>query len=141
MTARALPIALLRAREIVMARFRPLVAEAGVTDQQWRVLRVIDEFGPLDPTQIAEHACILMPSLSRMLRSLEESGFVKRQQCPDDRRRMIMSITTKAERMLLRLAPRSNAIYQELEGAFGKKKTRQLLDLLEELGSLDQERA
>ena len=124
-----------------MARFRPLVAEAGVTDQQWRVLRVIDEFGPLDPTQIAEHACILMPSLSRMLRSLEESGFVKRQQCPDDRRRMIMSITTKAERMLLRLAPRSNAIYQELEGAFGKKKTRQLLDLLEELGSLDQERA
>ena len=50
-TARALPIALLRAREAVMWRFRPLVAAASLTDPQWRVLRVLNEFGPLDPTQ------------------------------------------------------------------------------------------
>ncbi len=136
-TTRALPIALLRAREVVMVRFRPFVASAGLTDQQWRVLRILNEFGPLDPTQIAQHACILMPSLSRMLKSLEEAGHIARQGHPDDKRSTIISITRSAEKMLVRLAPKSNAIYEELERAYGKRKMRQLLDLLEDLALLD----
>jgi hypothetical protein len=39
-TRRALPIALLRAREAVMVRFRPILRYHGVTEQQWRVMRV-----------------------------------------------------------------------------------------------------
>ena len=39
--------------------------------------------------------------------------------------------------MLVRLAPKSNAIYEELERSYGKKKMRQLLDLLEDLAVLD----
>ena len=136
-TARALPIALLRSREAVMARFRPLVARAGLTDQQWRVLRILNEFGPLDPTQIAEYACILMPSLSRMLRSLEEAGHVERRDHPVDKRSTIISTTRKAEKMLRRLAPLSNAIYEDLEKAYGRRKMQQLLDLLEDLAQLD----
>ena len=136
-TARALPIALLRAREAVMWRFRPLVASSGLTDQQWRVLRVLNEYGPLDPTQIAAHAGILKPSLSRMLQSLEEDGYVTRRSHPGDRRSTIISITAKAERILQRLAPHSNAIYEEIERVYGRKKMRQLLDLLEDLAELD----
>ena len=52
-TSRSLPIALLRARDAVMSRFRPMLQERGFTEQQWRVLRVLDEGGPLDPTEIA----------------------------------------------------------------------------------------
>ena len=77
-TARALPIALLRAREAIMSRFRPFVAAAGFTDPQWRVLRVLDEQSPLDPTEIAERASILMPSLSRILRDLEADEHISR---------------------------------------------------------------
>ena len=135
-TARALPIALLRAREVVMARFRPLVASAGLTTQQWRVLRVLDELGALDPTQIAEHACILMPSLSRMLRSLEDEGHIERLVHPEDKRSAIISITDKARRMLHQMMPESNAIYQELERTYGKQRMRELLDLLEDLAEL-----
>ncbi len=135
-TARALPIALLRAREVVMARFRPLVSSAGLTTQQWRVLRVLDELGPLDPTQIAEHACILMPSLSRMLRTLEDEGHIERAVHPKDKRSAIISITTKATRLLHKMMPDSNAIYEELERTYGKQRMRELLDLLEDLAEL-----
>jgi len=136
-TARALPIALLRAREAVMGRFRPLVAHAGLTDPQWRVLRVLNEYGPLDPTQIAHHACILMPSLSRMLRSLEEDGYVKREHHPADKRSSIITITPNAKRMLSELVPMSNAIYEELERSYGKERIGELLDLLEDLAELE----
>ena len=42
-TRRSLPMALLRARETVMARFRPMLAENDINEQQWRVLRVLDQ--------------------------------------------------------------------------------------------------
>ncbi len=42
-TGRSLPIALLRARESLMARFRPMLAAHGFTEQQWRVLRIVGE--------------------------------------------------------------------------------------------------
>ena len=42
-TRRSLPIALLRARETVMHRFRPLLASHDLTEQQWRVIRVLGE--------------------------------------------------------------------------------------------------
>ena len=42
---RSIPIALLRAREAVMAHFRPLLADRGYTEQQWRVLRILNEYG------------------------------------------------------------------------------------------------
>ena len=53
-TQRSLPIALLRARETLMSRFRPLLAAHNVTEQQWRVLRVLYEAGPLNATQISD---------------------------------------------------------------------------------------
>ncbi|NAW23594.1 homoprotocatechuate degradation operon regulator HpaR, partial [Salmonella sp. gx-f9] len=34
---RNLPHLLLRARETLMARFRPILREHGITEQQWRV--------------------------------------------------------------------------------------------------------
>ena len=42
---RSLPIMLLRAREAVMKRFRPMLKAHGLSEQQWRVLRVLNETG------------------------------------------------------------------------------------------------
>ena len=41
--SRSLPMQLLRAREAVMQRFRPMLHQHGVTEQQWRVIRVLVE--------------------------------------------------------------------------------------------------
>ena len=51
-TQRSLAFALLRAREKVMTPIRAMLAEAGITEQQWRVLRVLDEFGPLEASKV-----------------------------------------------------------------------------------------
>ena len=131
--SRSLPIALLRAREAVMGRFRPLLAERGFTEQQWRVLRVLFENGPLDPTDIAERSVILTPSLTRILKTLEAEGMISRADHPSDKRRFLVSLTDEARRAVTLAAPGSNAVYQEIENLYGKKKLQQLLDMLEEL--------
>ncbi|WP_136658536.1 homoprotocatechuate degradation operon regulator HpaR [Nitratireductor sp. XY-223] len=135
-TSRALPIALLRARETVMGQIRPMLADAGVTEQQWRVLRVLAEDGGMDPTDIAEKSCLLLPSLTRILKFLEENGLVTRKRHETDGRRHLVQITDKGRQLIDEKAPASNRIYAELEKSFGAKKMYRLLDLLDELAHL-----
>ena len=71
-TARSLPIALLRARERVMGPIREILNESGISEQKFRVLRVVEESGPMEQTALAQQACLLLPSLTRMLRAMEE---------------------------------------------------------------------
>ena len=92
-TTRSLPIALLRARETVMGPVREMLAKSGVNEQKWRVLRVLDEAGPLDQSLLAERACLQLPSLTRILRATEDQGFVTRETDPTDRRRSIVTIS------------------------------------------------
>jgi homoprotocatechuate degradation regulator HpaR len=126
-------MALLRAREATMTRFRPVLASHGVTEQQWRVIRVLAESGPLDATQLAARCCILRPSMTLILRTLEGRKLVSRKRNAYDSRRLIIDTTPKAIALIRKVAPRSNQIYQALEREFGRERLERLLDILEEL--------
>ena len=77
-TTQSVPMALIRAREKVMGPIRKMLAESGLTEQQWRILRVLEEFGKTEPTRLAEQTCLLLPSLSRILQTLVDKGYVTR---------------------------------------------------------------
>ena len=132
-TSRSLPIALLRARERVMGPIRAMLADAGVTEQQWRVLRVLDERGAVDATEIAHEACLLMPSLTRILGILGDKGLCTRRSHPTDRRRFLVEITGEGRALIAANIDESNRIFARLEAEFGKDRLDVLLDLLGEL--------
>ncbi len=130
-TRRSLPIALLRARESVMAKFRPMLARHNINEQQWRVIRILGEFGELDATQLAERALVLGPSLTRMLKTLEKSKHIAKRSDKKDARRTLLSITAKAKALIKEVSPESIQIYQDIESRFGADEMEKLLDLLE----------
>jgi homoprotocatechuate degradation regulator HpaR len=74
---RALPVSLLRAREAVMLHMRPILRAHGFTEQQWRVLRSLDQSKPIDKTTLAARSTLLMPSLLRILKDLEQMGLLR----------------------------------------------------------------
>jgi homoprotocatechuate degradation regulator HpaR len=135
-TTHSLPIALLRARERVMGPVRDMLSDAGVTEQQWRVLRVLDEEGPLDPTTIASHAVLLLPSLTRILQKLEDKGLVTRERDQFDRRRHIIAATQAGTMIISSNMERSRDIMQNMRDQLGPRKFDALLDLLDELNQL-----
>jgi homoprotocatechuate degradation regulator HpaR len=135
-THRSLPIALLRAREAVMAQFRPVLATQDVTEQQWRVIRVLAEASALDATELAERACILAPSLTRILRTLEERGVISRNRDQIDGRRLLLSLTPKGFDIINAVSPSSKRVYADLETRYGRERLDHLLDLLGELAAL-----
>ena len=132
-TRRSLPMALLRAREAIMVNFRPMLSRHDMTEQQWRVVRVVAEAGRLDATEVAARASILAPSLTRMIRSLEERKFIKKRKDANDGRRVILEIAPAGIALIERASPESLAIYDRLEAQFGRAKLDTLLDLLDEL--------
>ncbi|BCH56814.1 homoprotocatechuate degradation operon regulator HpaR [Agrobacterium vitis] len=134
-TRRSLPITLLRAREAVMSHFRPMLAQHDVTEQQWRVIRVLHEAGTLDASEVAERAFILAPSLTRMIRSLEERGFISKHKDSADGRRVLLKIAPAGEMIIREVMPDSRKIYQDLENRFSRERMEILLELLDELAS------
>lgn len=135
-TSRSLPIVLLKARETVMSYFRPMLSAHGVTEQQWRVIRTLAESGTLDATELAAKACILAPSLTRMLKALEARGIIRRRADAGDARRVLLEITPAGMKMIEEVNPDSSAIYAMLEERFGTRRMDELLDMLEDLGKL-----
>lgn len=136
----SLPMGLLRARESVMRLFRPLLAEHGLTEQQWRVLRALAATAePLEAGVLAEHTSLLAPSLSRILANLERRHLIDRDTVAHDQRRSITSLSPKGRRLVQRVAPHSEATYNRLEQRFGAARLRELLAELEQLSRLDTE--
>lgn len=131
LTRRSLPIALLRARESVMAKFRPMLARHDMNEQQWRVIRILGEAGELDATELADRALVLAPSLTRMIKSLKTRKLITLRKDKDDGRRTLISITPAARTLIAEISPESMQIYRDLEKSFGKDEMERLLDLLE----------
>jgi len=132
---RNLPLLLLKAREEVIARFRPILNAHGVTEQQWRIMRALAEHDPaaLDARQICELCTILAPSLTGMLGRMEEMGLVSRNRAAADQRRQQIVLTTQGRALVRRIAPRVEREYQALEAAIGKALVREAYDVLDRL--------
>ncbi|WP_269585951.1 homoprotocatechuate degradation operon regulator HpaR [Roseibium sp. Sym1] len=135
-TRRSIPIALIRAREKVMVPIREMLADSGITEQQWRILRVLAEFGPQDASTLAERACLLLPSQTRIVQTLLEKGLVTRQADAKDRRRQTVAITGAGRAIIEDKLGDAEAIAKRIEEVIGKEKLAQLLDILEEFQKL-----
>ncbi|RZL87056.1 MAG: homoprotocatechuate degradation operon regulator HpaR [Variovorax sp.] len=135
---RNLPRLLLQAREAVMAHTRPSLREHGLSDQQWRVLRVLGEHGVVETGRVAREAFILGPSLTGVLARMERDGLIRRARDPADQRRTVVEATAKGTRMVAKLSLAIEAHYDWMEQSLSKQKLSQLYALLDEVIELEQ---
>lgn len=138
----SLPMALLGAREATMQRFRPMLAEFGLTEQQWRVLRALASADqPLEVGRVADRTELLPPSVSRIVARLADDGLIERSTVEHDLRRATLRLTRKGRGLVTRVAPHSERIYGEIEAAFGADRLARLLAELHDLATIADARA
>ena len=141
-THRNLPLLLLKAREAVMHHRRPALRAHGLSDPQWRVLRVLAEpahAAGLDTGRLAREAHLLGPSLSGMLTRMEGAGLVQRARGAGDARRSVVSATAAGLALAAALRGAIEAQYQDLEAHLGRARLAQLYGLLDALIALHPE--
>jgi homoprotocatechuate degradation regulator HpaR len=139
---RNLPRLLLQAREAVMAHTRPSLRQQALSDQQWRVLRVLGEDHSqgghgVETGRVAREAYLLGPSLTGVLARMERDGLITRERDPQDQRRSVVRPTAQGLGLVDTLSQTIEAHYVWLEQSLGKTKLDQLYGLLDELIQLE----
>jgi homoprotocatechuate degradation regulator HpaR len=138
---RNLPRLLLQARETVMAHTRPRLREHGLSDQQWRVLRVLGEHAQasdgIETGRVAREAFLLGPSLTGVLARMERDGLISRARCPQDARRTVVRATEAGLAKVQALAHTIEAHYAWMEQQLGNDHLKALYDLLDRLIALE----
>ncbi|MSP36434.1 MAG: homoprotocatechuate degradation operon regulator HpaR [Limnohabitans sp.] len=138
---RNLPRLLLQAREAVMTHTRPSLREHGLSDQQWRVLRVLGEnvhcAEGVETGRVAREAFLLGPSLTGVLTRMARDGLIERRRCPQDARRTVVRATALGLSKVAQLSEAIEAHYAFMESELGKQKLAQLYQLLDAVIQLE----
>jgi homoprotocatechuate degradation regulator HpaR len=130
---RNLPLLFLRAREELLCHFRPIISHFGLTEQQWRVLRTLNEMEQLEQREICDICYILSPSLTGVLSRMEDMRLVTRTRMKEDQRRVIVRLTPKAEQLVSELGPLIVEQYRIIEKTFGPALVKQLYAVIDEI--------
>ncbi|HFP7025753.1 TPA: homoprotocatechuate degradation operon regulator HpaR [Acinetobacter baumannii] len=126
-------LALLEAREALMTHFRPALNDVGLTEQQWRIIRILAQYGELESTHLAEKACVLKPSLTGIIRRLSEMDLVMRRRGDTDQRFVFIQLTKNGEEIFKKMSVEMEKLYQKIHQQIGDKKMEQLLALLRDV--------
>ncbi len=100
-----------------------------LSKNQPAVIKIIGVVKEIMPSTIGTYVGMDRSSLSRMVDSLEEKGFVRRKDNPEDRRKVLISLTEKGERC-----------YELLNG-IAEEMAAELLGLCEEQDYRDFEKS
>ena len=116
-----LPQRMMKARDGLMEHFRPILNHFGLTEQQWRILRALDEHSQLEPREICDMCQISSPSMAGILTRMENAGLIERDGIPGDQRRVIVQLSQKGIKLLAKIGPLIDLQYSYIEQACGKQ--------------------
>lgn len=133
----SLPMMLYRALDTVMPRFRKIFNEFGLTEQQWRVLRVLWEHDEIAFRELSDITLIPAPSLVGVVDRLAKQGLVERRRSVEDRRSVFIRATGEGADLHRRVSPHVDAAYVALRESIDADDWLDLLDGLERIASLN----
>ena len=131
----SLPMLLNRSLDAIMPPYRDLFQEFGVTEQQWRILRVLWEQKHLTSTQISTLTLLPAPSLVGILDRLEKKGLVKRLRSSTDRREVNITITKLGKELQLQVMPKVKKIQNQIKQKLSTTEWKHINKILEKIGS------
>jgi DNA-binding MarR family transcriptional regulator len=113
----------------------------GLTVPEWRVIAVLARAPGLSAAEVAARTAMDKVAVSRAVASLARGGRVRRAQAAHDRRRSVLTLTTRGRSVYRRIVPLALAYEQRLlealsadeQAQFGKLLAR-LLDRSRRLG-------
>ncbi|MDH3266042.1 MAG: MarR family transcriptional regulator [Gammaproteobacteria bacterium] len=98
-----------------MPRFRKIFNDFGLTEQQWRVLRVLWEHEAVTIKRLAELTLIAAPSLVGIVDRLERDEYVTRQRSQADRRKVNVVLIARGVALEEQVMPRVAKTYADLK--------------------------
>ena len=128
-------LALLRTADDAKRRISQVLEPAGVTLQQYNVLRILRGAGEtgLPTLAVADRMVERTPGVTRLIDRMEKKRWVTRTRCTEDRRRVWCKITEEGLAVLGPLDDPVNDFDDALSGALDENELGALIDGLDRL--------
>lgn len=131
--SRSLPMMLYSTLDAVMPRFRRIFKKFGLTEQQWRVLRVLWEAKSVPFNDLADITLISAPSLVGIIDRLSDNGLVERQRSETDRRMVYVRATEAGQDLEELVRPEVVRVYTDLQSSVDPVVWQQLLNGMDDV--------
>lgn len=104
-----------------------------VTPRQFGALLILEKAEDLDQKQLAQLLHVDQTNIAMIIRGLEKKGLVQRLTAPSDRRRKVVSLTSRGRSAMKSIKRKARRVDEELLRALNRQERRQLISLLEKL--------
>jgi DNA-binding MarR family transcriptional regulator len=102
----------------------------GVTLGMWYFLRALWEEDGLTQSELSRRVRTMEPTTLTAIQTMQRNGLVKRVRSKDDRRKLHVYLTPKANELKKQLLPIAREVVEQATGNFAAADTRKLLSLL-----------
>ena len=126
----SLPMQLYKALDAIMPEYRSLFYKYDLTEQQWRILRVLWTENNITVAQLSKITLLPAPSLVGILDRLVKKNLLIRSRSDKDRRQVQISLTTKGQELQQLVAPSVLAIHSRLKARVSNEEWQSLERLL-----------
>lgn len=118
----SLPMILNRALDSVMPPYRELFARYGLTEQQWRILRVVWTHDKVKSVDLSSQTLLAAASLVGIIDRLEKKGLVSRVRSTSDRRAVYIIATAKSRELEATVSPQVAEIQSKVYSTISEKE-------------------
>ena len=105
----------------------------GITYRQWQVLGWLALEGELSQVELADRMRIEPPTLVGILDRMEKANWIRRRECPDDRRRKLISPTPSAKPIWAKVVECAKQVRAESTMGISKEELAQLKSILDRI--------
>jgi DNA-binding MarR family transcriptional regulator len=106
---------------------------AGITVDQWILLKIIQEKGQISQVEMAQMAQKDTASVTRILDLLQKKGLIQRMDDDFDRRKYMVSLTPSGEEFVARILPVINQIRAKIVEGISKEEILSLKNVLDKI--------
>jgi len=110
----------------VRERLQPLLDEAGLSPEHWRIMALLHEQPGLGASAIAKGAVLPSASVTRHVDKLVERGMVVRRVDPADKRRVVLALSPRGQDNAERLLAEEHAVEETLATGLGAERFKAL---------------
>jgi DNA-binding MarR family transcriptional regulator len=132
-------LALMVTASELRANMDRILAESGITGEQFNILRILRGAQPCGHPcgEIGERMVDRAPDVTRRIDSLEKQGLVERERSTDDRRVVHVRITEKGLAAIDAISPTLHEFEMKVSGKLNEEELNRLAELCEKMMDVD----
>lgn len=108
----------------------------GLDGSDWRTLAILANYAPISAKALADTLDINQVQMTRALTRLQDLGLLSRRTDKDDKRKVVLQLNRKGSEIYQKIAPRAQALEDQVFSGFSADERKQFLTLL---GRLEQQ--